>query len=107
MADAGDIEGVTRAINGGLNGYEDRCQRYERAKQVASAFMPGATPQAPPQSETCLTGRPHPHSENAPTDQQILDMRAEGLITQALVYAIAEKLGLDAAGIYAHAKDSF
>jgi hypothetical protein len=60
-----------------------------------------------PQQQTCLTGRPHHHSENAPTDQQILDIRAEGLITQALVYQIAEKLGLDAAGIYQAARDSF
>lgn len=56
---------------------------------------------------TCLTGRPHNHSENAPTDQQVLDIRAEGLITQALVYAIAEKLGIDARGIYDGVKDSF
>ena len=113
MADAGDIEGVTRAINGGLNGYEDRCQRYERAKQVASAFLPNTqpapapAPPPPPAQATCLTGRPHHHSENAPTDQQILDMRAEGLCTQALVFALCEKAGLDAAAIYASARDSF
>jgi hypothetical protein len=34
-------------------------------------------------------------------------MRAEGLISQALIYAVAEKLGLDAAGIYQSARDSF
>jgi hypothetical protein len=54
-----------------------------------------------------LTGRPHHHSENAPTDQQVLDIRAEGLITQALVYAMAEKMGLDARGIYDGVKNSF
>ena len=110
MADARDIEGVTRAINGGLNGFEDRCQRYERAKQVASAFVASAEPPPPPpapKQDTCLTGRPHHHSENAPTDQQILDIRAEGLLTQSLVYAIAQKLGLDAHGIYTHTRDSF
>ncbi len=110
MADAGDIEGVTKAINGGLNGLEDRCHRYERAKQVAGAFVASPEPPAPPpavKEPTCLTGRPHHHSENAPTDQQVLDIRAEGLLTQSLVYAIAQKLGLDAHGIYQHTRDSF
>ena len=110
MADAGDIEGVTRAINGGLNGYEDRCERYERAKKVAYAFMPGTeqpvTPEAP-HAETCLTGHPHHHSENPSGDDLLRDIRAEGLLTQSLVYAIAEKLGLDAHGIYMHTRDSF
>jgi hypothetical protein len=36
-----------------------------------------------------------------------LDIRAEGLITQALVFAIAEKLGVDAHGIYDAARNSF
>jgi predicted chitinase len=119
MADAGDIEGVTRAINGGLNGYQDRCDRYARAKEVAAAFLPTAAPALPPEAamvinppapaktETCLTGRPHHHSENAATEQQVLDIRAEGLITQALVFAIAEKLGVDAHGIYDAARNSF
>lgn len=47
MSDAGDIEGVTRAINGGLNGFDDRKARYARSKEVASAFLPGASPSGP------------------------------------------------------------
>ena len=31
LSDAGDIEGATRAINGGLNGIDDRRSRYQRA----------------------------------------------------------------------------
>jgi hypothetical protein len=54
-----------------------------------------------------LTGFPHHHSLNEDTDTQILNIRAEGLITQALVYAVAEKLGLDARGIYDGVKNSF
>lgn len=32
LADAGDFEAITRKINGGLNGYQDRLNRWERAK---------------------------------------------------------------------------
>jgi predicted chitinase len=110
MADAGDLEGVTRAINGGTNGIEDRAQRYERAQQVASAVRPGgtpATPTPPSGQATCLTGRPHHHSECPPPDQLLLDMRAEGLLTQALAYAIAEKAGIDARALYDQVRGSF
>jgi putative chitinase len=31
FADVGDIEGCTRAVNGGLNGYKDRVMLYKRA----------------------------------------------------------------------------
>jgi hypothetical protein len=74
---------------------------------AAAPGVPTLPGPAPEQAATCLTGRPHHHSENAPTDQQVLDIRAEGLITQALVYAMAEKMGLDARGIYDGVKNSF
>jgi putative chitinase len=34
VADRGDFEGVTLAVNGGTNGYPDRLAYYERAQQV-------------------------------------------------------------------------
>ena len=34
VADSGDFEKLTRIINGGLNGYPDRLERWERAKPV-------------------------------------------------------------------------
>ncbi|KAF0844318.1 putative chitinase [Methylovorus glucosotrophus] len=33
-ADAGDFEKITRRINGGLNGYDDRLKYYARAKKA-------------------------------------------------------------------------
>lgn len=36
MCDANDLEGVTRAINGGLNGLEDRKLRWQRCREIGS-----------------------------------------------------------------------
>lgn len=43
-ADKGDFERVTRLINGGLNGYSDRLQYWERAKKVLSSGETSVTP---------------------------------------------------------------
>lgn len=40
MADRGDLEGCTRAINGGLNGIVDRRARYERCLRLGAALVP-------------------------------------------------------------------
>jgi putative chitinase len=34
LADAGDFEGITLAINGGLNGADDRLAYFKKAEQV-------------------------------------------------------------------------
>lgn len=41
LADAGDLEGATRAINGGLNGLADRRARYQRCLAMGEALLPG------------------------------------------------------------------
>lgn len=50
LADAGDFEGVTRRINGGLNGLADRRQRWQRAQTALAAApeSPVPTPQPAP-----------------------------------------------------------
>lgn len=40
MADARDIVGVTRAINGGTNGLPDRQLRYQRCLNLGTRFLP-------------------------------------------------------------------
>lgn len=40
LSDAGDLEGATRAINGGLNGLADRRQRLQRCKQLGTRILP-------------------------------------------------------------------
>ncbi|WP_341258203.1 C39 family peptidase [Gordonia malaquae] len=40
LSDAGDIDGATKAINGGLNGIEDRRLRYRRALDMGARLLP-------------------------------------------------------------------
>lgn len=67
LADVGDFEGVTRAVNGGINGIEDRRRRLERAAAVLNATVneyreeepavhlgPEPTPAPEPQPETSM-----------------------------------------------------
>lgn len=39
MCDRGDLDGVTRAINGGLNGIADRRDRYNRARALGEQLL--------------------------------------------------------------------
>ena len=48
LADAGDFERITRRINGGLNGHDDRKARWERAKAVLFRAAPVLLPDPPP-----------------------------------------------------------
>ena len=45
LADAADIDGATRAINGGLNGKEDRTHRWHLCLKLGKAILP--TPASP------------------------------------------------------------
>lgn len=44
MSDAGDLEGVTRAINGGTNGIADRRNRWNRALPMGDRLLPSGSP---------------------------------------------------------------
>jgi putative chitinase len=44
LCDAGDIVGVTRAINGGTNGLQDRTDRYNRALPLGDQLLALITP---------------------------------------------------------------
>lgn len=39
-ADSGDVTGATRAVNGGLNGYQDRLNRWNRCLALGEALLP-------------------------------------------------------------------
>jgi hypothetical protein len=102
--------------------------RYARSLEVAGAFVatgppsypaivapppppaPAAPPPPPapaPPAPGPLTGKPHHHSIPETTEEQILNIRAEGLLTQALVFAIAERAGIDARGLYDSVRNGF
>ncbi|MFC9874885.1 C39 family peptidase [Nocardia salmonicida] len=40
-ADAGDIVGATRAVNGGTNGLDDRIRRWNHCRTLGAALLPG------------------------------------------------------------------
>lgn len=44
MCDRGDLEGVTRAINGGLNGINDRRDRWNRCLTLGDKLLPNYAP---------------------------------------------------------------
>lgn len=50
LADAGDVVGATRRINGGLNGLTDRQQRFDRCQALGNGVLPGdgSTPRPGP-----------------------------------------------------------
>lgn len=61
FADADDLEGVTRAINGGTNGIADRRARLARCKALGDRLLPaGKTPgKDTPVGFNYLTVQPH------------------------------------------------
>lgn len=56
-ADAGDLERATRAVNGGLNGFDDRRVRWEKAKAVL-AMGPHTHQAAPAATIATKEGQP-------------------------------------------------
>ncbi|MEI7780579.1 MAG: DUF4185 domain-containing protein [Planctomycetota bacterium] len=84
-----------------------------RAPAPAPVPQPAPRPQPKPAPQpvlvvrSTLAGRPHPHTEQQDIAATLLDMRAEQLITQALVFALADKMGIDAKAVYAKARESF
>lgn len=60
LADAGEFERITRKINGGLNGQDDRLKRWEKAKvAIAATSETAAVPPAIAPEITPIDGRTH------------------------------------------------
>ena len=63
LSDAGDTEGVTRAINGGLHGYDDRVARWNHCRDMGDRLLLLAQSSVP-------TPPPTPGPTPTPTDQE-------------------------------------
>lgn len=60
LADAGDFSALTRRINGGTNGLEDRLQRWARAKAAIAAAQAAPEPVAEPAPQQPVQTMPQP-----------------------------------------------
>jgi predicted chitinase len=77
LADAGDIEGVTRAINGGLTNIDDRRGRWDRCRAMGDQLLSlvGTAQPAPP----APTPPPAKQFPQDYTDRELLEYVAEQL----------------------------
>lgn len=62
FADADDIQGMSRAVNGGDNGMSDRVSRYSRNKTALSGFTGAAPTPVNPQITDAVTTAPQSRS---------------------------------------------
>jgi putative chitinase len=89
FADADDIVGMSKKINGGNIGLEDRKLRYNRAKAILSNATQSAPKPVNPQITDSVT-------QKKPTSYPTLQRRSSG----DLVKQVQKKLGLSADGVY-------
>lgn len=92
-ADADDIVGMSKRINGGEIGLSDRKARYAKAKAILGGVSPSAAPVAKPAVNDQITDSV---TQAAPTKHATIQRRSSGDI----VKKVQSKLGLTADGVY-------
>jgi hypothetical protein len=82
FADADDIRGMSRAVNGGDNGMDDRVTRYTRNKTVLGNLQSTTTPVNPQITDSVTTARPLQRGstgEDVKRVQRALKITADGI----------------------------
>lgn len=90
FADADDIDGMSKKVNGGTIGIEDRRTRYARAKIILASSSAAPKP-VNPQITDAVTQKPV-----APTKYPTIQRRSSGDV----VRQVQRKLGLTADGVF-------
>ena len=101
FADAGDIVGMTKVINGGTIGLEDRKKRYNSALAVLENGQPSSVP-APQKVASGETVKRGDRGETVSAIQTALGMRADGVFgvaTEATLRVWQAKNGFVANGV--------
>lgn len=69
LADAGDFEATTRAINGGMNGHADRLVRLQRARAALAGWRPDGATISPAPAPTQLPAPAAPPTASFPAGE--------------------------------------
>lgn len=86
LADAGDFVALTKRINGGTNGLEDRQRRWEKAKQAMASYT---TPAMPDERDAPVWTTPRPDQEPYTSPEASMPIPA---IVAALLPSVIEAI---------------
>ena len=100
LSDASDIEGATKAVNGGLNGLPDRTNRWNRCRALGAALLPTTIERKPAVEKVLDYPRIHIKQDTffncgPASTQTVIIARTGGLILES---DLGHQMGTDQGG---------